>query len=149
MQEKLESYSAPDLSDYDKRIDLAKQKLDMLETEINLVLDEVTLVADVAKELKNDLKSDVRRIETIVETNRDINYCSSQFQIIRCKTLRKILGSLRCASSHLAFCAQPNETIGQKTRFQTQCFAHHAIRFFLCFNFKIRIFNSNKSNTKK
>ena len=67
MQEKIESYSAPDLSDYDKRIDLAKQKLDMLETEINLVLDEVTLVADVAKELKNDLKSDVRRIETIVE----------------------------------------------------------------------------------
>jgi len=67
MQEKIESYSAPDLSDYDKRIDLAKQKLDMLEKEINLVLDEVTLVADVAKELKNDLKSDVRRIETIVE----------------------------------------------------------------------------------
>ena len=33
----------------------------------SMILDEVNLVADVAKELKNDLKGDVRRIETIVE----------------------------------------------------------------------------------
>ena len=33
-----------------------------------MILDEVNLVADVAKELKNDLKGDVRRMdETIVE----------------------------------------------------------------------------------
>ena len=32
-----------------------------------MILEEVGLVADVAKELKNDLKGDVRRIETIVE----------------------------------------------------------------------------------
>jgi len=67
MREKIETYTAPDLSEYDKRIDLVKQKLEMLESEIGIILDEVTLVADVAKELKNDLKSDVRRIETIVE----------------------------------------------------------------------------------
>ena len=67
MREKIETYTAPDLSDYDKRIELVKQKLEMLESEIGIILDEVTLVADVAKELKNDLKSDVRRIETIVE----------------------------------------------------------------------------------
>lgn len=67
MQEKIETYTAPDLSDYDKRIELAKQQLDMLQSEISVILDEVNLVASVAKELKNDLKSDVRRIETIVE----------------------------------------------------------------------------------
>ena len=67
MREKIETYTAPDLSDYDKRIELVKQKLEMLESEIGIILDEVTLVADVAKELKNDLKGDVRRIETIVE----------------------------------------------------------------------------------
>ena len=39
MREKIETYTAPDLSDYDKRIDLAKQKLDMLESEISLILD--------------------------------------------------------------------------------------------------------------
>jgi len=67
MQQKIESYTAPDLSDYDKRIELAKQQLDMLQSEISVILDEVNLVASVAKELKNDLKADVRRIETIVE----------------------------------------------------------------------------------
>ena len=67
MQEKIETYTAPDLSDYDKRIELVKQQLDMLQSEISVILDEVNLVASVAKELKNDLKADVRRIETIVE----------------------------------------------------------------------------------
>ena len=67
MKEKVETYTAPDLSGFDKRIELTNQKIDMLNGEIKMILDEVTLVADVAKELKNDLKSDVRRIETIVE----------------------------------------------------------------------------------
>jgi len=60
MEVKINSYVAPDLSGFDKRLDLVSQELDM-------VLDEVTLVADVAKELKNDLRADIRRIETIVE----------------------------------------------------------------------------------
>tara|TARA_Y100000361_G_scaffold17972_1_gene14038 strand:+ start:577 stop:1065 length:489 start_codon:yes stop_codon:yes gene_type:complete len=67
MKEKVETYVSPDLSDYDKRIDLSIQKIDMLESEMKIVLDEVTLVSDVAKDMKNDLKTDVRRIETIVE----------------------------------------------------------------------------------
>ena len=60
MKAKIQNYSAPDLSGFDKRIAV-------LENELDLIMDEVILVADVAKELKNDLKSDVRRIETIVE----------------------------------------------------------------------------------
>ncbi len=60
MKEKIQSYTAPDLSGIDKRIAI-------VENELTLIMDEVTLVADVAKELKNDLKGDVRRIETIVE----------------------------------------------------------------------------------
>ena len=60
MKAKIQNYSAPDLSGFDKRIAV-------LENELDLIMDEVTLVADVAKELKNNLKSDVRRIETIVE----------------------------------------------------------------------------------
>ena len=39
----------------------------MIESEVKIILDEVELVAGVARELKNDLKGDVRRIETIVE----------------------------------------------------------------------------------
>ena len=60
MRDKIETYVAPDLSGFDKKLALVQSELDM-------VLEEVTLVADVAKELKNDLRGDVRRIEKIVE----------------------------------------------------------------------------------
>ena len=60
MEQKINSYVAPDLSGFDKKLALVQSELDM-------VLEEVTLVADVAKELKNDLRGDVRRIEKIVE----------------------------------------------------------------------------------
>jgi len=60
MKAKIQEYTAPDLT-------YIEQEIAVLKTEIDSVLDEVTIVADVAKELKNDLKTDVRRIETIVE----------------------------------------------------------------------------------
>ena len=76
MEKKIDSYVAPDLSGFDKKLALVQSELDM-------VLEEVTLVADVAKELKNDLRGDVRRIEKIVEDvesrvkndSRELNTC--------------------------------------------------------------------------
>lgn len=53
MKAKIESYTAPDLSKYDEQIAVIKSELDM-------ILDEITLVADVAKELKGDMKQDLR-----------------------------------------------------------------------------------------
>ena len=67
MEAKINSFVSPDLSGFDKRIDLVQQEVEMMQSELTMILDEITLVSDVAKELKNDLKSDVRRIETIVE----------------------------------------------------------------------------------
>ena len=67
MRSQIQEYTAPDLSGFDKRIDLVQQEVTMLKDEMSMILQEVTLVSEVAKELKNDLKSDVRRIETIVE----------------------------------------------------------------------------------
>ena len=67
MEEKINSFVSPDLSDYDKRIELIQQEVTMLQGELSMILEEVNLVASVAKELKNDLKGDVRRIESIVE----------------------------------------------------------------------------------
>ena len=67
MEQKINSFVSPDLSDYDKRIELIQQEVTMSQSELSMILEEVNLVADVAKELKNDLKGDVRRIETIVE----------------------------------------------------------------------------------
>ena len=67
MEEKIQTYVAPDLSGFDKRIELIQTEVDMMQKEMQMVLEEITLVADVAKEMKNDLRSDVRRIEKIVE----------------------------------------------------------------------------------
>ena len=64
MRDKIETYTAPDLSDYDKRIDLAKQKLDMLESEISLILDEVNLVASVASKIVKNMGDKGRYDET-------------------------------------------------------------------------------------
>ena len=67
MEEKIQTYVAPDLSGFDKRLELVKTEVEMIEKEMKMVLEEITLVADVAKEMKNDLRGDVRRIEKIVE----------------------------------------------------------------------------------
>ena len=67
MEKKINSFVSPDMSGFDKRIDLVQQEVTMLQGELSMILEEVQLVADVAKELKNDLKGDVRRIESIVE----------------------------------------------------------------------------------
>jgi len=67
MKDTIGAYVAPDLSSFDKELELIDQKVNMLQSEMTMILGEVELVSDVAKELKNDLKDDVRRIETIVE----------------------------------------------------------------------------------
>src|SRR5210317_1716268 len=55
MKAKIEEYTAPDLSSYDEQIAVLK-------TEIDSILDEITLVSDVAKDLKNDMKTDLRQM---------------------------------------------------------------------------------------
>ena len=55
MKSKILEYTAPDLSSYDEQIAVIKSELDM-------ILDEITLVADVAKDLKNDMKTDLRQM---------------------------------------------------------------------------------------
>ena len=67
MEAKIQSFVSPDLSGFDKKLEVLDTEFNMLQSEISIILEEVALVADVAKELKNDLKADVRRIETIVE----------------------------------------------------------------------------------
>ena len=55
MKAKIEEYTAPDLSAYDEQIAVLK-------TEIDSILDQITLVSDVAKDLKNDMKTDLRQM---------------------------------------------------------------------------------------
>ena len=57
MEAKINSFVSPDLSGFDKKLEVVNTEVDMLQSEIAIILEEVSLVADVAKELKNDLMS--------------------------------------------------------------------------------------------
>ena len=99
MKAKIQEYTAPDLT-------YIEQEIAVLKTEIDSVLDEVTIVADVAKELKNDLKADVRRIETIVEDveqrvkedsreqDKELKELKKEFELIIQKALNNPLNAL-------------------------------------------------------
>ena len=63
MKQQVQEFVAPDLSGFDKRIELIQQEVSMLSEEMQMILSEVELVASTAKELKDDLKSDVRQLE--------------------------------------------------------------------------------------
>jgi hypothetical protein len=69
MKAKIENYTAPDLSYYDEQIAVIKSELDM-------ILDEINLVASVARDLKGDMKVDLRNasndIRHITEIVNDI-----------------------------------------------------------------------------
>ena len=77
MKDQIQEYVAPDLSEFDKNIALTKEEMkskteliqteiDMLMQEMEMMMSEIRLVSDVANELKNDLRQDVRRIEKVV-----------------------------------------------------------------------------------
>ena len=79
MKQQVQDFVAPDLSEFDKKIDLAEaemdkrlelieQELDMIKGEMSMILEEVQLVAGVSSELKNDLKADLRAM------NNDIRH---------------------------------------------------------------------------
>ena len=92
MEAKINSFVSPDLSGFDKKLEVVNTEVDMLQQEISIILEEVSLVADVAKELKNDLKADVRRIETIVE---DVEQRVKQDSRDNAKDLKETINELK------------------------------------------------------
>ena len=74
MSAQRESYTAPDLSGFDKKIalvetqtkaqiELVSQQLDALKSELEIILGEIDLISQVSRELKDDLKTDLRNVE--------------------------------------------------------------------------------------
>ena len=74
MKEKILLYTEPDLSGFDKKIALVEsetnakmdavlQKVDGLKSELDIVLEEISLISQVSRELKDDLKKDLRNVE--------------------------------------------------------------------------------------
>ena len=84
MKEKIESYVAPDLSGFDKRIAIMESRMneevDLFKEEMNVLKNEVKLIAGVNRDMKVDMKQDVRRIEKIVEdTEQRVKEDSREF----------------------------------------------------------------------
>ena len=77
-KEIVSAYVAPDLSGFDKKLAVTEEKMNkeiaVLQTEVDMnmqemqmLLSEISLISDVANELKNDLRQDLRRVEKIIE----------------------------------------------------------------------------------
>ena len=77
-KEIVSAYVAPDLSGFDKKLAVTEEKInketavlqtevDMIMQEMQMLLSEISLISDVANELKNDLRQDLRRVEKIIE----------------------------------------------------------------------------------
>ena len=74
MSAAIEAYQEPDLSGFDKKIalvesetkaelELIKEQINGMKSELDLILDEINIVASTARELKDDLKTDLRNME--------------------------------------------------------------------------------------
>jgi hypothetical protein len=74
MSAAIEAYQEPDLSGFDKKIalvesqtqaqvELVSQQLDALKSELEIILGEIDLISQVSRELKDDLKTDLRSME--------------------------------------------------------------------------------------
>ena len=84
MKEKIESYVAPDLSGFDKRIAIMEsrmdEEIDLFKEEMNVLKDEVKLIAGINRDMKIDMTQDVRGIEKIVEdTEQRVKEDSREF----------------------------------------------------------------------
>ena len=102
MSAQIESYVAPDLSEFDKTIALTKEEMksktdliqtevEMLMSEMEMMMSEIRLVSDVANELKNDLRQDVRRIEKIVN---DVEQQTKEDSRDNAKDLKETINSV-------------------------------------------------------
>ena len=55
MKEKITQYTEPDLSQYD-------EGMAVLKSEIDMILQEITIISDVARDMRSDMKADLRQM---------------------------------------------------------------------------------------
>ena len=67
MREKIESYSAPDLSGFDKKLAVLRQDMNNLKELEAIIKQSASDARDYARDIKNDLKDEIVRTEKLVE----------------------------------------------------------------------------------
>ena len=84
MKEKIQTYVAPDLSEFDKRLEVITQKADQ--------------ATEYTNNIKNDLKSDIRRLEGTVETvERSVKQSIRETEI----SVKEVQAEMRSASKEI------------------------------------------------
>ena len=68
MKEKIEKYTAPDLSGFDKRLAVLRADMDAMQKIENMIEDTALQTRDEARTIKNDLKGEIVRTERLVES---------------------------------------------------------------------------------
>lgn len=68
MKEKIEKYTAPDLSGFDKRLAVLRADMDAMQKIENMIEDTALQTRDEARTIKNDLKAEIIRTERLVES---------------------------------------------------------------------------------
>ena len=103
MKDKIQTYVAPDLSDFDIRISIIESRMNdeisLFKEEMSILKDEVKLISGVNRDMKIDLKTDIRRIEKIVEdtetrVKQDSREFSSDMKDLRTDLAKKIKRAL-------------------------------------------------------
>ena len=68
MKEKIEKYTAPDLSGFDKRLAVLRADMNAMQKIENMIEDTALQTRDEARTIKNDLKAEIVRTERLVES---------------------------------------------------------------------------------
>ena len=109
MKEKILTYTEPDLSGFDKKIALVEsqtqsqmeivlQKVEGLKSELDIVLEEINLISQVSRELKDDLKTDLRNMENDV---RHITTIVNDVEDRQKEDTREILDEIKLIEENL------------------------------------------------
>ena len=109
MSAKIEAYTEPDLSGFDKKIALVEsettaeleligQQIVGMKSELDLILDEINIVASTARELKDDLKTDLRNMEQDV---RHITEIVNDVEDRQKEDTREIMDELKLIEENL------------------------------------------------
>jgi hypothetical protein len=88
MREKITLYTEPDLSQYD-------EGMAVLKSEIDMILQEITIISDVARDMRSDMKADLRQM------NGDIRHITEIVEDRQKEDARELLDEMKLLEESL------------------------------------------------
>jgi len=87
MKEQIQSYVAPDLSEFDKNLALIKEEMVMTREEVGIIKDAIGEQVDFMRDTKHDLREDLVRMEKILDkVENDIDKVEDTSQALMDRT---------------------------------------------------------------